>query len=58
MLPDISKQQRSNFGSGAQVLIDLYQTAKRMPLSRQALELVGPLLHAVAAKHGGAQLGA
>lgn len=54
MLPDISKQQRSNFGTGAQLLIDLYQTAKQVPLSRQALQLVGPLLHAVAAKQGGA----
>ncbi|HEX4899606.1 MAG TPA: methyltransferase domain-containing protein [Pyrinomonadaceae bacterium] len=56
MLPDIGKKQRSNFGSGAQLLIDLYQTAKQMPLSRQALELVGPLLHAVAAKQDGVGL--
>ena len=56
MLPDISTQQRSNFGSGSRVLIDLYQTAKQMPLSRQALQLIGPLLHAVAAKHAGAQV--
>jgi ubiquinone/menaquinone biosynthesis C-methylase UbiE/uncharacterized protein YbaR (Trm112 family) len=49
-LPDISRQQRSHFGRGVQLLIDLYQTAKRIPLSRQCLQLIGPLLHAVAEK--------
>ncbi len=50
MLPDIPNGQRSHFGKSTQLLIDLYQAAKRLPLSRQCLELIGPLLHAVAEK--------
>jgi ubiquinone/menaquinone biosynthesis C-methylase UbiE/uncharacterized protein YbaR (Trm112 family) len=49
-LPDISRQQRSHFGASIQLLIDVYQAAKRIPLSRQCLQLIGPLLHAVAEK--------
>lgn len=49
-LPDISSSQRSHFSKRVQVLIDLYQTAKEMPVSRQCLQLIGPLLHAVAEK--------
>ena len=52
-LPDISKQQRSHFGTSIQVLIDLYQAAKEIPVSRQCLQLIGPLLHAVAEKQVG-----
>jgi 2-polyprenyl-3-methyl-5-hydroxy-6-metoxy-1,4-benzoquinol methylase/uncharacterized protein YbaR (Trm112 family) len=51
MLPDIANDQRDYFGRGMQVMIDVYQTAKRLPVSRQCLELIGPLLHAVAEKH-------
>ena len=50
MLPDIANGQRDFFGRGMQVLIDVYQTAKRLPVSRQCLQLIGPLLHAVAEK--------
>lgn len=50
MLPDITNGQRDHFGKGMQVMIDVYQTAKRLPVSRQALQLIGPLLHAVAEK--------
>jgi 2-polyprenyl-3-methyl-5-hydroxy-6-metoxy-1,4-benzoquinol methylase/uncharacterized protein YbaR (Trm112 family) len=50
MLPDISKQQRRNVSASAQLMIDFYQRAKQIPLSRQCLELIGPLLHAVAEK--------
>jgi ubiquinone/menaquinone biosynthesis C-methylase UbiE/uncharacterized protein YbaR (Trm112 family) len=50
MLPDISNAQRNHFGRGMQVLIDLYQAAKQAPIGRQCLQLIGPLLHAVAEK--------
>lgn len=50
MLPDIANGQRDYFGKGMQLMIDVYQTAKRLPVSRQCLELIGPLLHAVAEK--------
>lgn len=50
MLPDIANGQRDHFGKGMRMMIDVYQTAKRLPVSRQALQLVGPLLHAVAEK--------
>lgn len=56
MLPDISSAQRSHFNRGVQVLIDLYQTAKQVPISRQCLQLIGPLLHAVAEKQSCEQL--
>jgi len=50
MLPDIANGQRDYFGKGMQMMIDVYQTAKRLPVSRQCLELIGPVLHAVAEK--------
>ena len=50
MLPDIANAQRDYFGKGMQMMIDVYQTAKQLPVSRQCLELIGPLLHAVAEK--------
>jgi ubiquinone/menaquinone biosynthesis C-methylase UbiE/uncharacterized protein YbaR (Trm112 family) len=50
MLPDIANGQRDHFGRGMQVLIDVYQTARRLPVSRQCLQLIGPLLHAIAEK--------
>lgn len=56
MLPDISRAQRSHFSRGVQVLIDVYQTAKQVPISRQCLQLIGPLLHAVAEKQSCEQL--
>jgi SAM-dependent methyltransferase len=50
MLPDIANGQRDYFGKGMQMMIGIYQTAKRLPVSRQCLQLIGPLLHAVAEK--------
>lgn len=54
MLPNIPNGQRGQFGKSTQLLINIYQTAKRLPVSRQCLELVGPLLHAVAEKQDSA----
>ena len=51
-LPDVSTGQRGQFGNGMRVLIDLYHLAKRLPASRSLLQMIGPLLHAVAAKPG------
>ena len=49
-LPNVSAAQRSQFGKGLQGLIDLYHVARRLPVSRQILRWIGPLLHAVAQK--------
>lgn len=49
-LPNVSAAQRGQFGKGVQSLIDLYQVARRLPVSRQILRWIGPLLHAVAQK--------
>lgn len=51
-LPDFPAAQRSHFGIGTKLLIDLYHFAKRLPLSRQILCWTGPLLHAVTQKSG------
>jgi SAM-dependent methyltransferase/uncharacterized protein YbaR (Trm112 family) len=53
MLPDIAEGQRQQFGKNLQLLISLYHTAKRLPLGRQCLQLIGPLLYAVAEKQNG-----
>ena len=50
MLPDISPAQRTHFGFAVQMGINGYHFAKRFPLSRQVLEKIGPLIHAVARK--------
>ena len=50
LLPDVPSGQRSHFGKGMKVLIDLYHIAKRLPLSQQLLLWIGPILHAVAEK--------
>jgi SAM-dependent methyltransferase len=52
MLPDVPEGQRSHFGRGMQLLIDLYHTTKRLPVSRQLLHQIGPLLHAISQKPG------
>jgi SAM-dependent methyltransferase len=49
-LPDVPPAQRSQFGKGLRCLIDLYQIAKGLPLSRQVCRWIGPSLHAVAQK--------
>jgi len=51
-LPDVPVGQRSHFGKGTKLLIDLYHIAKRLPVSREILHWIGPLLHAVAEKPG------
>ncbi|MGH9902732.1 MAG: class I SAM-dependent methyltransferase, partial [Pyrinomonadaceae bacterium] len=52
MLSDVSAGQRSYFGKGMRLMIDLYNLARTLPVSRQLLRWTGPLLHAVAAKPG------
>jgi len=48
--PRVSKGQRRHFGKGMRLLIDVYELAKRLPVSRPLLEKIGPLLHAVSRK--------
>jgi SAM-dependent methyltransferase len=49
-LPAVPAGQRSHFGKGMRLLIDLYHLARRLPVSRSLLYMIGPLLHAVAEK--------
>jgi ubiquinone/menaquinone biosynthesis C-methylase UbiE len=49
-LPAVPAGQRSHFGSGMKLLIDLYHLARRLPVSRQVLHGIGPLLHCTAEK--------
>lgn len=50
VLPRIADAQRSQFGIAFRTLIDCYGIAQQLPLTRQFLFLVGPLLNAVAQK--------
>ncbi len=50
VVPDIPPAQRRRFGTGTRLLIDAYRIARRLPVTRAILRLIGPLLHAVAAK--------
>lgn len=50
VLARIPEAQRRQFSKGMQWLIGLYQLAQRLPLSRQLLYWIGPLLQAVARK--------
>ncbi len=50
LLPDVPAGQRSHFGKGMKLLIDVSHITKRLPVSRQLLHWGGPLLHAVAEK--------
>lgn len=49
-LPDIPHGQRKQFSKFMNRLIDLYHLTKRIPGGRQVLNMIGPLLHAVARK--------
>jgi SAM-dependent methyltransferase len=49
-VPDVPAAQRAGFGPAARRLIDGYHVFRKMPLGRQLLERVGPLLDAVARK--------
>lgn len=49
-LPDVPEAQRRFFPPLLRVLIGLYQFAKRMPVTKQLLYLIGPLFYAVATK--------
>jgi ubiquinone/menaquinone biosynthesis C-methylase UbiE/uncharacterized protein YbaR (Trm112 family) len=49
-LPEVSDGQRRHLGKAMNLLVNLYQTAKNLPISRQLLFFIGPLLHAVAEK--------
>ncbi len=50
LLPEIPAGQRKQFAKEVRLLIDFYHIAKRLPMSRQFLHLIGPMLHAVAQK--------
>lgn len=49
-VPDIAEGQRSHFSGLMRVAIDGYRLARRLPISRQLLRVIGPLLHAVGRK--------
>ena len=49
-LPGITPGQRSHFGPFARFLIDMYHVAIHIPISRQVLHWIGPLLRAVSQK--------
>jgi ubiquinone/menaquinone biosynthesis C-methylase UbiE/uncharacterized protein YbaR (Trm112 family) len=49
-LPDVPEGQRRHLGKKLNLLIRLYHAAKKLPLIRQLLFFIGPLLHAVAEK--------
>jgi SAM-dependent methyltransferase len=49
-LPAVPAGQRSHFGKGMRLLIDLYHLARKLPVSRSLLYMIGPLLYAVAEK--------
>jgi SAM-dependent methyltransferase len=49
-VPRITAAQRRQFGTAIRMLIDLYSLAQRLPLARQFLFFIGPLLHAIAQK--------
>jgi ubiquinone/menaquinone biosynthesis C-methylase UbiE/uncharacterized protein YbaR (Trm112 family) len=49
-LPDVPSEQRDRFGWAVRLLVDTYQTMKRLPGFRQVLFTVGPLLVATARK--------
>ena len=49
-LPDVSAAQRAQLAPKAQWAVGAYHLAKRLPITRQLLYLVGPLLYAVAKK--------
>jgi len=49
-LPDVTAAQRAQIPAKAQWAVGAYHVAKRLPVTRQLLYLVGPLLYAVAKK--------
>ncbi len=50
-LPDVPRAQRAQLAAPAQLLVGAYHALKRLPLMKQLLYVVGPLLHAVAHKN-------
>lgn len=50
MLPDVPEGQRKLFTGAARLAVNGYRLARRMPVSAQALRVIGPILHAVATK--------
>ena len=50
LVPNIPAEQRGLFSWPLRALVDLYQVARRLPISRSLLRWIGPLLHAVAQK--------
>jgi SAM-dependent methyltransferase len=49
-LPGVTAEQRALASRNVQRLVDLYMLLRRLPLSRQLLLWIGPLLYAVAKK--------
>ncbi len=51
-LPDVPAEQRAAFGPALNQLVGVYHLAKRLPVSRWLLNLIGPILHGVSQKPG------
>jgi SAM-dependent methyltransferase len=49
-LPAVPAGQRNHYGKSMRSLIGLYQLARRLPVSRSLLYMIGPFLHASAEK--------
>jgi ubiquinone/menaquinone biosynthesis C-methylase UbiE/uncharacterized protein YbaR (Trm112 family) len=49
-VPEVAREQRRAFGFAARTLIAGYHASRHIPVTKAVLELVGPLLHAVANK--------
>jgi SAM-dependent methyltransferase len=47
-LPGIPEEQRAHFPAPMRALIAIYDVARKLPVTRSVLRLVGPLLHATA----------
>lgn len=51
LLPDVPAAQRAQFGALAGRLVDVYQTAKRLPAGAWLLTRVGPVVQIVSTRH-------
>lgn len=49
-LPDVPSEQRDRFGRGIRLLVNTYERMKQIPVFRQVLFTIGPLLVATARK--------
>jgi ubiquinone/menaquinone biosynthesis C-methylase UbiE/uncharacterized protein YbaR (Trm112 family) len=50
--PDVPAAQSAHLSPALKRMVELYHLAKRLPASRQLLNLIGPILHVVSQKSG------